>query len=254
MTLTGAHATTSPTCLGPGSPPTVDLMERLMVAPEILRAVHGDRTILLDLRAERYLGLDEVGTAVWDLIARSGECGITLPQVVEAIEAEFAAPRALLETELGSLLDRLRRDRVVQCVKTDETSRPSRPPSTVRCSLTLLGAVLALRLLGLRRSLGLARRLSHHVRPAQVPTPEFMSQVVRRVDVAAAFFPGRALCLEQAFALHLLLRQVGVAARLRIGVQPYPFAAHAWVEYEGEPVGESYDQVGRFVPFDGLRA
>ena len=44
----------------------------------------------------------------------------------------------------------------------------------------------------------------------------------------------------------------GVPVQLRIGAQPYPFAAHAWVEHRGEPVGSSYDVVGKFVPFEHL--
>jgi hypothetical protein len=72
--------------------------------------------------------------------------------------------------------------------------------------------------------------------------------------MAAAFIPGRALCLEQSLALYVCLRRAGVAVGLRLGVQPYPFAAHAWVEYKGEPVGESWDRVGRFVAFSGPQA
>jgi hypothetical protein len=72
------------------------------------------------------------------------------------------------------------------------------------------------------------------------------------VDTAAAFFPGRALCLEQSLALYVCLRRAGVPAELKIGAQPYPFAAHAWVEHRGELIGTSYDLVCQFVPFDRL--
>jgi hypothetical protein len=35
---------------------------------------------------------------------------------------------------------------------------------------------------------------------------------------------------------------------LRLGVQPYPFSAHAWVELDGEPVGDSPDSIALFRP------
>jgi transglutaminase-like putative cysteine protease len=66
------------------------------------------------------------------------------------------------------------------------------------------------------------------------------------VAVAAAFFPGRAVCLEQSLALYLLLRGRGVPAELRLGVQVYPFYAHAWVELHGEPVNEDRETVEKF--------
>ncbi|MBA3497315.1 MAG: lasso peptide biosynthesis B2 protein, partial [Gemmatimonadales bacterium] len=100
--------------------------------------------------------------------------------------------------------------------------------------------------------LAVARRLGRRVPAVAVPTPAYLAAVVRRVDTAAAFFPGRALCLEQSLALYAVLRWAGVGVRLLLGAQPYPFTAHAWVEYEGEPVGESRDRVGKFVPFEGL--
>lgn len=70
--------------------------------------------------------------------------------------------------------------------------------------------------------------------------------VVHRVDLAAAFFPARARCLERSFALHVCLGRCGIPTTVRLGVQPYPFAAHAWVELDGEPIGESPDSIALF--------
>jgi hypothetical protein len=66
--------------------------------------------------------------------------------------------------------------------------------------------------------------------------------------MAAAFYPGRALCLEQSIALLGSLRWAGVDARLRLGAQPYPFKAHAWVEYDGRPLHEDEESLTSFVP------
>lgn len=230
----------------------IRLIGRAVAAPEVLSAVHGDRTILLDLRTERYLGLDEVGTAVWALVVQAGPDGVGLPAVVDLLAAEFDAPRAVLERDVGALLDRLRREGLIEGLAPGAAAPAPKVPSGVRCALTLVAAVLALRALGLRRSLAVARRLARRVPAVAVPAPEYLAGVVRKVDTAAAFFPGRALCLEQSLALYSVLRWAGVSVRLLLGAQPYPFTAHAWVEYQGEPVGESRDRVGKFVPFDGL--
>ncbi len=76
----------------------------------------------------------------------------------------------------------------------------------------------------------------------------------RAVAIAGAFFPGRAVCLEQSLALYLVLRRLGHESTLRIGVQPYPFLAHAWVEHRGVPVLEDEETVARFVAFPGAFA
>jgi transglutaminase-like putative cysteine protease len=68
--------------------------------------------------------------------------------------------------------------------------------------------------------------------------------------MAAVFYPGRARCLEQSLALYVLLRRRGVPVRLRLGVQPYPFNAHAWVELNGAPLNERVETVRQFVPFE----
>ena len=71
--------------------------------------------------------------------------------------------------------------------------------------------------------------------------------------MAALFYPGRARCLEQSLALYVLLRRRGVPAELKLGVQPYPFNAHAWVELNGSPLNERLETVRQFVPLPGLR-
>lgn len=228
------------------------LVGRAVAAPEVLSAVHGDRTILLDLRTERYLGLDEVGTVVWSLVVEAGADGVPVSAIVDLLSAEFDAPRMVLERDVAALLDRLRREGLVEGVAPGASPPAPRIPSALRCALTLVVAVLALRALGLRRSLAMARRFAYRMPAVALPTAEYLAGVVRKVDTAAAFFPGRALCLEQSLALFAVLRWAGVAARLLLGAQPYPFSAHAWVEYLGKPVGESRDGVGRFVPFEGL--
>ncbi len=127
----------------------------------------------------------------------------------------------------------------------------TRNPGALRAFLliTMFDAVLRLR--GLQRGLGLARRLGE-TEPAGTWSAEQTDAVGRRVAFAAAFYPRRALCLEQSLALYVMLRKAGAPAVLRIGVRPVPFAAHAWVEIEGQAVNEPQDFITQLVPFPGL--
>ncbi len=117
--------------------------------------------------------------------------------------------------------------------------------SVVGCAATLLLVKLSLKVAGFGRTYAAFARLTGR-RGSEAVTPAVLWTMVRRVALVAAFFPGRALCLEQSLTLWLLLRRRGIDADLRLGVQPYPFGAHAWVEHRGEPINESPEFVRTF--------
>jgi transglutaminase-like putative cysteine protease len=127
--------------------------------------------------------------------------------------------------------------------------RGPRAPSFLTSFATIALTDLALRRLGFARSVALARRFGKP-RRAENDRPELTDKVCRRLALAAVFYPGRARCLEQSLALYVLLRRRGVPVRLRLGVQPYPFNAHAWVELNGAPLNERVETVRQFVPFE----
>lgn len=129
----------------------------------------------------------------------------------------------------------------------------------------LAAVTIALRAGGIRRAVSFARAWGGRGKPAgklagklvgSDPDPELMRRLmrrtVRRVARVAAFFPGRAECLEQSLALLVLLRRRGLDAELRIGVERLPFTAHAWVEHAGRPINESAEYVDRLTPFPSL--
>jgi hypothetical protein len=120
-----------------------------------------------------------------------------------------------------------------------------KPPSVGRCLLVLLATRAYLKARGFGRSVARARRLAARGSGPGL-TPAEVERTAYHVAVAGAFFPGRAVCLEQSLALYVLLRRRGVPAELRLGVQPRPFYAHAWVELHGEPVNEDREVVAKF--------
>lgn len=59
--------------------------------------------VLLDLKREVYLGLDEVGTTIW----REVERGSGVDTIVDAVCAGFDAPREVVYRDTGVFLDEL---------------------------------------------------------------------------------------------------------------------------------------------------
>ena len=57
-------------------------------------------------------------------------------------------------------------------------------------------------------------------------------------------------CLPRSLVLQRLLRLQGISSDLRIGVQHCEagLVAHAWLDYQGHPVGEPEDIDSRFAP------
>lgn len=86
----------------------------------------------------------------------------------------------------------------------------------------------------------LAARLS--TRPA--PSPEQTEGLILALKTAADRARRNHLypmtCLRRSLALQKMLAQRGVAAELKIGVYKElgMLNAHAWVEYQGKPIGE----------------
>lgn len=126
-----------------------------------------------------------------------------------------------------------------------------RPPGVLSCLATLLWVDVLSRVIGLRRTLAFLRRVTPAT-TAWSGQDELIDATAHRVSLAAAFYPRRALCLEQSLTLFVLLRRRGVAAELRLGVQPRPFYAHAWVEAGGRPVSESENLPLTFAAFPSL--
>jgi hypothetical protein len=76
--------------------------------------------------------------------------------------------------------------------------------------------------------------------PISRPTPGALEEA-RRLGRAVArtmrLMPGDTRCLARSLVLTHLLARRGIPAKLVIGARATPeFLAHAWVEYDGQPV------------------
>ena len=76
---------------------------RLVPAPAVLSQTVVGESVLLDLRSQKYFGLNEIGTRVWQLLQETND--------IDAIRArllvEYAVAADELERDLDDLLARL---------------------------------------------------------------------------------------------------------------------------------------------------
>jgi len=106
---------------------------------------------------------------------------------------------------------------------------------------------VALLAFGMNRTMALSRLLATG-RSRRNPNVDPQS-VVRAVAIAAAFLPLRARCLEQSLVAYVVLRRRGIDSHVRLGVQPYGFTAHAWVEVSGQPINERGELIRKLAIF-----
>jgi Transglutaminase-like superfamily len=119
----------------------------------------------------------------------------------------------------------------------------------INAALTLLAVKLMLRTIGFARTLRLLERRIGTGAPVIDPAPGALDAAARSVVAAAVLIPGRVECLEQSLSLWYLLRRRGVGADLVFGMRQYPFGAHAWVSYHGEPLNEDREALRHYVAF-----
>lgn len=121
----------------------------------------------------------------------------------------------------------------------------SKPPGALRCLLLLGLCDASLRVFGFARTLRFARRVAGSGQSGE-RSYTLIDDTLHNILVATALYPGRSKCLEQTLTSFVLLRRRGFAVDVRLGVQPYPFSAHAWLELNGAPLTESSEVVARF--------
>jgi hypothetical protein len=235
---------------------------------------HGDTVIVLDANRGRYYTLDEVASRIWELL----DGGASIGELVHRLEQEYDVAPERLKADVTALVNRLLRRELLERIGSARPVAPSpRSPDSDspvasdkttpepaagelyvpgRVSLVDLlysGLLLTAMKVGLA-TVGVARvvRGIHAVTRRRSMAPIDQTQpidvITQSVTMAGALYPGRALCLEQSLALYWRLRWRGVPARLRLGVQPHPLEAHAWVEHRSVPIHEDHEKLKRFVP------
>lgn len=76
---------------------------RLQPSTEALSQAVAGETVVLDLRSEKYFGLNVVGTRVWDLLQETDD----VQSIRDRLLDEFDVPQRQLDHDLNELLERL---------------------------------------------------------------------------------------------------------------------------------------------------
>jgi hypothetical protein len=77
--------------------------DKLVPSPDVLMQSVVGESVLLDLRSQKYFGLNEVGTRAWLLLQETGDA-----RAVHArLAREYAVAAAELERDLDALFERL---------------------------------------------------------------------------------------------------------------------------------------------------
>lgn len=120
------------------------------------------------------------------------------------------------------------------------------PRSVFLCMALIALAKLSLATVGFGRTLRWVRWHAERG-PLALNCPGTMIEATERtVALAAAFYPGRAMCLERSIVLYDRLRRHGTDVQLRFGVRARPFGAHAWVAHAGRPINDSEEHVALY--------
>ena len=91
--------------------------------------------------------------------------------------------------------------------------------------------------------------------PLPPPSPAQIASLIRRlmaaVDRARYNHLYPMTCLRRALTLQKLLAKRGIPVELKIGVrkQDGQLSAHAWLEYQGQPLGEAETITEKFAAF-----
>ena len=75
----------------------------ISISPDVMIRKVGEESVLLDLKTERYLGLDDVSARFWDLLTSGG----SIQSAYETLLAEFEVDPDRLRNDLDDFVQEL---------------------------------------------------------------------------------------------------------------------------------------------------
>lgn len=233
------------------------------IASDVCFSTDQNGTIILDVQGGRFHSLIQSGSTVWSILSAHRN-GITQAELVNQVmdhdDELLHEPREKIESAIEHILQQLTHDGLL------ETEQPGQRSilQMLKCRLCVAGAT-AIRhtgntLIRFRRVHAAAfiefafyeviRRFggfnARHKIIRKWPVANTrrgsnraeLPALCEAVHTAAVWYPRQTLCLQKASVTTSLLRQHGFHADMKIGVRKQPFHAHAWVEVDGQVVGD----------------
>lgn len=201
----------------------------------------GPQLVFLDLVADQYFCLSEAGEASFRSLLSQSE----LIDKNEAVQSLLAAG-VIVEHASGPPLAPSRQPTPATLSLIDRPIPRAKASATAVAIAALLTARLRLRVLGIRREIGLlrARKSRMTERTAQLDLGHAMAGFVS----ASRWLTARDACLSHSIAVARSLIGAGVSIELVIGVRLGPFAAHCWVQHHECVINDRVDFVRTFTP------
>lgn len=111
----------------------------------------------------------------------------------------------------------------------------------IKALLTLIKINLYIKFKGLYQIIQLIRNSRDFQSAYMIPRDVELTNLANVVNKACLLYPKRTKCLEWAITFVLMALKRNWKCNLEIGVQNYPFFAHAWVECDGKVVMDAQD-------------
>lgn len=81
----------------------INFAMRVSVPEDVLIRELDGESVILNLKSERYFGLDEVGTRMWEVLSTSG----TIADAYQTLLSEYDVVPEQLQSDLDNLLEQL---------------------------------------------------------------------------------------------------------------------------------------------------
>lgn len=198
----------------------------------------GDRTLMLDLRRDRYLELDP----------RTASAVRRWREVADGSSKDSASLARLLDCGMLIPGEPLRTSASDQCAVPHRNFMDC--PQPFRKAWQLLPEIAAT----LWR---VRRRLRHHGLEGAVGDVRFRKPCATRTNplpdlalfrAARLLIPTAPNCLTDSLALSAFLSRRGISFKLVFGVKLDPFAAHCWLQNDEAILNDAADSVAAFTP------
>jgi hypothetical protein len=89
---------------------SISFSARVAAAPDVMFRLVGEESVLLDLKNNRYMGLNAVGTRMWNMLIGSE----SIQHAFDSLLAEYDVPADLLRQDVDQFLTDLLEQGLVQ--------------------------------------------------------------------------------------------------------------------------------------------
>ncbi|HUX79286.1 MAG TPA: lasso peptide biosynthesis B2 protein [Alphaproteobacteria bacterium] len=215
-----------------------------------------DKLILLDAKEDKYtICFEQISKLFTDILEKN--IPHTGTKVIRSSDFKYSS-------QDSAYIQKLLNDRIIECKESPYPYHIDRKLTSegvsdvdwrlpienkkVRLDIQVLEALMTLikvnfyiKFKGLYSTIQLIKRSRKINTEYTIPQAEELRDLANVVNQACLTYPTRTKCLEWAMIFVILALKRKWKCNLEIGVQNYPFMAHAWVECDGKVVMDSQE-------------